>query len=105
PQGGWRDAVAHPGGKLEYEGKTYSELFYESQVDRVAEPTAGIVIASADLENQLREITTQLGLMQTEQDEFISNWMPKLSALHAPYILFSLIDPAEKERIDHIDIS
>lgn len=105
PQDGWRNVLAHPSGELEYLGQNYRELYYETEVDKLNQPAQGMVIATSNLKMELTNITTQLGLIPVEQQEFLDYWLPKLYDLHAPYILFSLIDPAEKERIDHVDIS
>ena len=40
-----------------------------------------------------------------EQQEFLDYWMPKLTELHTPYVLVSVLDKTEKDRIDHVDIS
>ncbi len=105
PQNGWENVLAQPDGTLTYQGKTYSELFYESQVDRVSPSQSGVVITASDLREKLTEITFKLGLKPSEQAEFLGYWLPRLNQLNSPYILFSLTDPAEKERIDHVDIT
>lgn len=104
PPGGWRNVLAHPSGKLDYRGKSYKELYYETAVGKIRRPSAGIVLAMPDLEKELVRITTRLGLLPSEQGEFLYYWLPRLKALNSTYILFSLIDPIEKERIDHVNI-
>lgn len=105
PTGGWKNVLAHPNGELVYEGKKYKELFYESEMDTVKPPTNGIVIASKDLERELRIITYKLGLQGAEQQEFLDFWVAKLGELQSPYILFSLVETSEKERIDRLVIT
>lgn len=106
PNGGWQQVLAHPGGKLDYEGKTYSELFYETGVGSVNQPETGIIIPLAKLEEKLREEITLLGLTKTsEQQEFLDWWIPRLRGLNAPYILFSVLNSSEKTRLDDVHIS
>lgn len=105
PEGGWKNVEAHPDGKLIYQGKTYPNLYYESQVKDVKAPSDGLFIKTGELKSKLIEITYKLGLNKTEQEEFLEYWLPKLYELRKPYILFSLLDPQEKDRIDHVDIN
>jgi len=105
PTDGWKQVLAHPSGKLEYQDKSYRELFFESEVDHVNQPTNGIVIPVGNLTNELDKQITKLGLIGDEKTEFIDFWVPKLQALHTPYILFSVLDRVEKERVDHINIT
>lgn len=105
PDDGWKNVLASPNGTLLYKNNKYHELFYESDVDKVNAPDDGIVIAKSDLKDKLTEATTKLGLNKFEQKEFLEYWIPELNKLNSPYILFSVIDPMEKERIDHVDIS
>lgn len=102
---GWKHISAYPGGKLIYQNKTYSELYYESEVTHHPQPINGIVIPIANLKNTLFMYTHQLGLLQHEQQEFLDYWLPKLYALHAKYILFSLFTPEQKSEIDHVTIN
>lgn len=105
PEGGWKNVLAYPNGTLVYQKKTYKELYYESQVDKVNAPDTGVVIPTKDLQMTLASITTKLGLVKHERDEFLEYWLPRLQELNAPYILFSLVDPVEKERTDHVNIT
>jgi hypothetical protein len=101
--GGWT-VLAHPNGSLEYLGKTYSELYYESSVNKVNPPKQGFVFAKSQAEGKLKEITTRLGLIKPEQDEFLSYWLPRINQLNAPYLFISVIDQKEKDRIDNVVI-
>lgn len=104
PESGWKNVLAYPDGKLIYQNKSYRELYYESQVDRAYTPESGIVIPKAELKSKLTDLTTRLGLIKTEQNEFLEYWLPRLNELNSPYVLFSVLDPLEKERVDHVDI-
>ncbi len=106
PENGWKDVLAHPDGTILYNNKKYSELFYETSLTKkVPEPVKGIVMTSADIESILRKTTTQFGLNNQEQKEFLNYWVPRLQSLHSPYIFFSILDPKTKESLDKLVIS
>jgi hypothetical protein len=105
PVNGWQHVLADPDGTLTYQSSVYHELYYESAVTGIKSPETGTVIAAQNLRHELSRLTTQLGLLPSEQQEFLNYWMPKLNDLKAPYILFSIIGPVEKERIDHVEIT
>ncbi len=104
PTGGWKNVLAKPNGSLTYQGKHYSELFYESEVKNTP-PQDGIVIASSSLGPKLKSIIYKLGLNEAESTEFLNYWLPKLKDLNSPYILFSLIDSTTKELNDRVIIN
>ncbi len=105
PDGGWKNVLAHPNGSLEYQGKTYSELYYESAVDKISPPQKGLVMEKSKLEQELRTLTSKLGLIDKEQQEFLDYWLPKLKQINYPYVFVSVIEPKEKERIDGVNIN
>lgn len=105
PTGGWQNVLANPDGTLVYKQKKYKELYYETAVTVEKIPQNGIIIPTSDLKSQLGRIVTKLGLKPSERDEFLEYWMPLLTDLKKPYILFSLLDQDEKERIDGVDIN
>jgi hypothetical protein len=102
--GGWT-VLAHPNGNLEYLGKTYPELYYESSVTKVNPPQRGFVVEKSQAEVTLTEVTTKLGLIKSEQTEFLNYWLPKIAQLNAPYLFISVLDQKEKDRIDNVTIS
>lgn len=106
PANGWKNVLAHPDGNLEYQGKTYRELFYESDTPTLHAPHDGIIIKSSELKTELLKYVTLLGLTRTdEQQEFLDFWVPRLQALHSHYIMFSVLDRTEKARVDNVEIS
>ncbi len=106
PKGGWKNVIARPGGKLQYQGHTYRELFYETAQTDINPPTSGIIIKSDDLESELTEAITKLGLtLPEERQEFLEWWLPRLRALNSPYILFSVLTNEEKKRVDEVQVS
>ncbi len=104
PIGGWRNVEAYPDGTLFYQGKKYRELYYESTFDDLNIPKNGIIIPKNKLREELKSITTKLGLNDFEQKEFIDYWTERLNDLNSPYILFSILNKEEKERVDHVQI-
>ncbi len=105
PLDGWKNVEAYPDGTLYYQGKKYRELYYETSVDKINPPKNGIVIPLDNLEKELRHATAKIGLNTFEQKEFLDYWVERLNKLNSPYILFSVIDPVEKERTDRIVIN
>ena len=105
PENGWKNIFAEPNGTFTYKNETYHELFYEDSFNAMHAPQTGIVIPTADLSSQLALLTTRLGLLPSEQKEFLDFWLPKLSALKTSYILFSVFDRSQKEAMDKVDIS
>lgn len=103
---GWTNVLAHPNGILIYKDNFYRELFYETESRDVKAPSKGIVIKSDNLEKDLLEFITLLGLTRAdEQDEFMDWWMPRLRAHESPYWFVSLLDDNEKRRLDKVEIS
>ncbi len=105
PETGWQNVLAHPDGRLEYQGKAYSELYYETAVTKTVKPTTGIVISKQNLQTSLISLTTHLGLLPSEQKEFMEYWLPRLTKLNSPYIFVSVLTKEEKDLVDHVDIS
>lgn len=106
PDEGWKNVLANPDGKLLYQGKTYRELFYETESRKLNSPQKGLVFERSKLETKLLAFITQLGLTQSdEQREFLDWWLPRLKALNSPYIFVSLLDNNEKKRLDNVEIN
>lgn len=106
PEGGWKNVEAHPDGTLFYQGKKYTELFYETTVaEKIEMPETGILIERKNIASELRRITTQLGLINHEQEEFLEFWVPLMQKQNAPYIYFSLLPPDVKAKHDTLNIS
>ncbi|HVA96492.1 MAG TPA: hypothetical protein VND99_02465 [Candidatus Acidoferrales bacterium] len=105
PQGGWKDVLANPNGTLSYNGKKYSELFYESSVTDFQQPHLGVTIPKSQLTEKLGSLLDELGLVGPEKQEFLSFWLPQLKAMPTPYIFFSVLTPSAKAAIDTVAIS
>lgn len=105
PKSGWNNITAYPDGHFEYNGKSFTELFYESSIKPSANPTAGIVVPISLVKGTLGTIATRLGLSVSERAELLSYWIPKLQNLGEPYILLSVFPQQEKDTIDHVEIN
>lgn len=104
PSAGWQNLTVKPGGKIDYERREYTELYYESSVTKNIVPQTGYVFLTSDLPKMLDNLLTQLGLKASEKEEFFSYWLPKLYALHKPYIFVGILTPEEKESVDKVII-
>ena len=98
---GWQNILAHPDGSFEYQGNVYHELFYETRESKVTPPKTGFIVAHNNLKSVLSTLTTKLGLLPTEQQEFLFYWLPRLKT---PYVFVSVFSPEEKDFLDHVDI-
>jgi len=105
PENGWQNVLAQPNGELTFQGKQYTELYYESSVTHPLPPKDGIVISNNQARQTLIDVTNKLGLNTHEQQELLNYWLPKLKALQSPYLLISVFPNATKEQIDHVGIS
>lgn len=104
PEEGWKNIYAFPDGKLLYRGNTYRELFYEADITRIDPPTRGFVVSQNDIGKTLSEIAYRFGLIQSEKQEFLEYWLPRLTSLKAPYMFISVYSPEQKNIIDRVDI-
>lgn len=105
PEGGWKNVLAYPNGKLIYQGKTYQELFYETNIGYIEEPQKGLTLTSSNLEKELDTILYRLGLNSWERNEFLAYWLPRLAKENSPYFQFSLIQGEFKEKTDKLLIT
>jgi len=102
---GWQHILAHPNGTLDYQGKTYTELFYETLQQKVTAPTAGFMIKKDETASTLHMLVTKLGFLPSEQQEFLNYWVPRLQQLPTPYVFISLFSQQQKETIDQVTIN
>jgi len=105
---GWQHILASPNGEMQYHGNWYKELYYESATftDLNIEPKNGLVVEKNDLSFSLYSIALHLGLLPSEAAELRDYWKERLSDIpENSSVYIGLIDPAVKDKIDHIDIS
>jgi hypothetical protein len=107
PDGGWKrvEAYPNPQGAIRYQGRDYPYLYYETAVQKPQIPTRGWVVKTDQLEPKLRELTTQLGLIEHEQTDFLEYWLPKLKSLNKPYVFITVLPQSEKEKVDKVVMS
>lgn len=105
PEGGWKNVLAFPSGKLLYNGGSYNELFYEIDHKDLQVPKDGIVLSLQTAESEMRAILGKYGLNSYETSEFLKFWMPKIISLKKPYIFFSVFPKEVKDKMDKITVS
>ncbi len=104
PAEGWNNITVIPGGIIKFNNTLYNELFYETNVNRVPNLSTGYVYPIKNLSTNLNQLVTNLGLKQSERDEFINYWLPKLYALDKPYIYVGVLSGQIKDSVDKIVI-
>lgn len=89
PYGNGWDVTASPDGKLvnRADGKEYSYLFWEGNLNTKYDLSSGFVVKGSDTAAFLQEKLAYLGLTPKEYNEFIVYWLPKLQ--ESPYNLIS----------------
>lgn len=75
---GW-SVTATPEGKLtDKDGHTYDYLFWDAKDGNTYDMSRGFCVKGEDTVDFLREKLTQLGLNETEMNEFITYWLPRM---------------------------
>ncbi|HAN21050.1 MAG: hypothetical protein A2Y15_08300 [Clostridiales bacterium GWF2_36_10] len=75
---GWK-VTAYPDGTLVDEnGTEYPYLFWEGKPDNPVKITEGFCVAGNETEIFLRKLLPYLGLIETEYEEFIDFWVPRM---------------------------
>ena len=88
-QNGW-DVTASPDGTLlnKADGTHHRYLFWDSvNANNVFDLSQGYCVAGSDTENFLRRTLTEMGLTESEMNEFIVYWLPRME--HNPYNLIT----------------
>lgn len=77
--GEWK-VIAYPTGKLvnTADGYTYPYLFWEATDNYDYSMKEGFCVPGDSSENFLRDILSQIGLNESETEEFIAYWLPDL---------------------------
>ena len=97
-ENGW-DVTAFPDGKL-IDNKTNRELYclyWEGTGNNTQELTEGFVIKGTDTSAFLEEKLAILGLSETEAEEFIIYWLPKLQKNEYNLIRFATMEEINRE--------
>ena len=99
---GWKNILALPSGKLIYQGKEYSSLFYEGRIINVKVPSNGWVVKKEDLPRLFDGVLPKLGLNQKEILDFTDYWLKRLDKS----LYFVTFLPREEiERVEPMEIS
>jgi len=101
----WKNLTAYPDGHFIYKDKTYNELFYETSETKSEAPKNGIVVDKNDVKSILTNITDKLGLLPSEQSEFLAYWLPKVNSIPSERVLISIFSPSQKDKIDGVTIN
>ena len=88
-QNGW-DVIASPDGSLlnKADGTHHRYLFWDSvNAQNVFDLSKGFCVAGSDTEQFLKKALTEMGLTESEMNEFIVYWLPRME--HNPYNLIA----------------
>ncbi len=103
---GWFDVFAYPDGKLQYKGKTYGDLFYETVVHETASTrNEGYLIHKKSLQADLSKLIVSYGLIGREKKEFLEYWVPRLQKEPGPAFFTRVLTLDEKNTVDRVLIS
>lgn len=100
--GGWQNILVLPSGALLYGGKQYPYLYYETEVAKTTLSPQGIIVPKEYLESALTLLTAHVGLVASEQKDFMAYWLPRLSQYNAPYLRIGILDQEEKQQVDNV---
>lgn len=104
PSGGWQNVLATPSGKLTYKGSSYDSLYWEGYGHgQYPNITAGSVVAKKDAVSTIRSQLKQQGLNNTEIDDFMEFWQPRLP--DTPYVRLSWLSTAQLNTLAPLQIS
>lgn len=104
PQSGWA-VLAHPSGQLEYQGKTYPNLFWEG-TGKGFYPNLtdyGFVVAQKDLIYTLKSQLKSLGLNTQESADFMEFWTEKLPV--SPYVRLTWLGTTQMNELAPLSVT
>ena len=89
PENGW-SIIGNPGGKIEYDNRSYNYLFWEanSHILNEVNLSKGFVVDSDTIVQFFEHILTKVGLSDIEQTDFITYWAPQLQLNQLNFIHF-----------------
>ena len=96
-ENGW-NVIANPDGKLKdlKTGRTLYSLYWEGEHTESINLDEGFVVKGSDTIKFLEEKLAILGLSDTEAEEFIIYWLPKLQDNKYNYIKFATMEEINK---------
>lgn len=78
PRDGWQMTVSPDGTLTDSENRIYDSLFWEAALDADYDLSSGFCIKGEDTAAFLEETLSDLGLSETEANEFIVYWLPRM---------------------------
>ncbi len=96
-ENGWTVTARSDGTLIEDDGNTYPYLFWEAESDIRFDMSSGFCIAGGDTECFLMEKLIELGLNDTEANEFLDYWVPLMK--NNPYNLICFQTQAYTEHV------
>lgn len=104
PEGGWI-VQASPDGRLEYQGKEYPYLYYESAIENkyISKPEKGYYVEYQNLSFLFDELLYKMGLNGKEIYDFKEYWLKALK--YSPYYFVGVMNNQEIEKIEPWEIT
>lgn len=104
PVSGWT-VLAHKSGQLDYQGQSYSSLFWEGMGHGLYPDISGrgFVVAKKDLVPTIISHLSQLGLNQQETTDFLEFWQSKLPT--SAYTRLTWLTTAEMNQLAPLAVS
>ena len=102
---GWQ-VRCKPNGKISSNGKEYDYLFWDGKVNGLEEIInfdAGFIVTGKNVVPFLEHQLTAMGLNETEQNDFITYWAPRMIGFDHVFVHFLV--GAEYDQIAGIDVS
>ncbi len=104
PDGGWQ-VLAYPSGKLEYQGQTYPNLFWEGLGNGFYPnyQDHGEVVTQEQLIPTVKEQLKLLGLNEKESSDFLEFWQPRFP--QTPYTRLTWLGTSEMNALAPLTVS
>jgi len=104
PASGWT-VLAHPDGKLDYQGLSYPNLFWEGKGQGIYPDLSGhgFVVSQKDLIPTLKNHLKLLGLNNQESADFMEFWTPKLPT--SPYVRLTWLSTSEMNQLAPLSVT
>lgn len=104
PQKGWT-VMAHPNGQLEYQGKTYPNLFWEGlgHGNYPNMGNSGFIVTQEKLISTIKSHLSKLGLNSQESADFMEFWADKLPK--TPYVRLTWITTSGMNQLAPLSVS
>lgn len=104
PLNGW-DVFAYPNGQLDYQGQSYSSLFWDGTGHGLYPDinNRGVVVSQAELTPTIKKHLSLQGLNQQETTDFLEFWQSKLPT--TPYVRLSWLTTAEINKLAPLKVT